>query len=420
MKYKNILIIKMSSLGDILHTLPFAAALRSHFKSSKISWLVQPEFADFIPKNGVIDEVIEFDKKSFKKLSLIEKIRYFFHMRRILRSKKFDLVIDMQGLFKSAVFAAISGCKTRIGYCEMREFSFLVSTPICGENKNAHVIERYLDVARFLGAKIKKIEFPISNLSEAEARVKEKLKTLDFDNSGLGEKNGFGGGLDTSRHTVFDNVVTTDSEDLHTDANEKYVFFDGAATVNSKKLSTDKNKRDVVFADTAATNLKNLSTNDKYVVFAVGARWKTKEWIVPHFAALAQMITKDNFFIILVGGESEKPKGEIIRAQNEKIIDLTGRTTLKELAVLIKHCAFFVSADTGPLHLATAFKKPLAALYGPTLCVRTGPYANKNASVIVSPAPCTGCLKKSCRDWRCMYDITPEMVYKIFKEKINA
>jgi heptosyltransferase-1/heptosyltransferase-2 len=342
MEYKNILIIKMSSLGDILHTLPSVAALRSHFKNAKISWLVHPQFADFIPKEPIVNEVIYFDKEAFKKLSLPGKIRYFFQMRRLLHSKKFDLVIDMQGLFKSAVLAAVSGCKTRIGYCEMRELSFLVSKPICGENQNAHVIERYLDVVRFLGAKVETIEFPMPNLAGAQESIKEKLKIF--------------------------------------------------------------------------------GVNGRYVVFAVGARWQTKEWILEHFAKLAQMVAKDGFFIVLVGGGGEKAKGEAVRieAKSEKVIDLTGKTTLKELAVLIKECDFFVSADTGPLHLATAFKKPLAALYGPTLHTRTGPYANKNASVIVSPIPCAGCLRKSCCDWRCMRKITPEMVYKVFKEKIDG
>jgi heptosyltransferase-1/heptosyltransferase-2 len=339
MEYKNILIIKMSSLGDILHTLPFAAALRSRFKGAKITWLAHPQFADFVPQKPIIDEVILFDKEAFKKLSLFKKIGYFFDMRKTLRSKKFDLVIDMQGLFKSAVLAAISGCRTRIGYCEMREFSFLVSKAVCGENRNAHVIERYLDVARFLGADVKAIEFPMPNLSEAKRSLEEKL-TLD----------------------------------------------------------------------------------GRYVVFAVGARWRTKEWTLAHFAALARMIAKDGFFVVLAGGLGEKEKAEAIRveAKSEKVIDLSGKTTLKELAVLIENCAFFVSADTGPLHLATAFKKPLAALYGPTLAARTGPYANKNASIIVSPAPCAGCLKKSCDDWVCMDEITPRMVYEVFKEKIDA
>lgn len=120
MEYKNILLIKMSSLGDILHTLPFAAALRQRFPKAKITWLVHPQFAGFVPDPPVIDEIIYFDKVKFNKMNLLAKLAYFQEMRRLLHSKKFDLVIDMQGLFKSAVLAAISGCSDRIGYCEMR------------------------------------------------------------------------------------------------------------------------------------------------------------------------------------------------------------------------------------------------------------------------------------------------------------
>ena len=151
MEYKNILLIKMSSLGDILHTLPFAAALRQRFPKAKITWLVHPQFAGFVPDPPVIDEIIYFDKVKFNKMNLLAKLAYFLEMRRLLHSKKFDLVIDMQGLFKSAVLAAISGCSDRIGYCEMREGSGLVSKAICGSHSNDHVIERYLDVARYLG-----------------------------------------------------------------------------------------------------------------------------------------------------------------------------------------------------------------------------------------------------------------------------
>ena len=152
MEYKNILLIKMSSLGDILHTLPFAAALRKRYPQAKITWLVHPQFAGFVPDPPVIDEVIYFDKVKFKKLGWSEKLQYFCEMRSLLHSKHFDLVIDMQGLFKSAVLAAISGCDNRIGYCEMREGSGLVSKAIGGSHSKDHVIERYLDVARYLGA----------------------------------------------------------------------------------------------------------------------------------------------------------------------------------------------------------------------------------------------------------------------------
>ena len=71
-----------------------------------------------------------------------------------------------------------------------------------------------------------------------------------------------------------------------------------------------------------------------------------------------------------------------------------------------------------PLHFAAALKKPLVAMYGPTKADRTGPYGSKNSTVLLSPAKCAGCLKKKCDNWHCMHDITPDMVYKIYQEKV--
>lgn len=179
MEYRNILLIKMSSLGDILHTLPFAAALRKRYPKAKITWLVHPQFAGFVPDPPVIDEVLYFDKVKFNKLGFSDKLKYFCEMRSLLHSKHFDLVIDMQGLFKSAVLAAISGCDNRIGYCEMREGSGLVSKAIGGTHSKDHVIERYLDVARYLGAKVDSlddVEFPMPDLSTETASVQHKLQ----------------------------------------------------------------------------------------------------------------------------------------------------------------------------------------------------------------------------------------------------
>ncbi|MCQ2381178.1 MAG: lipopolysaccharide heptosyltransferase II [Acidaminococcaceae bacterium] len=174
MDYKNILLIKMSSLGDVIHTLPFVSELRKLYPDAKITWLVHPQFGGFIPMQ-IVDEVIFFDKIGFNKDSFCDKIKDFLQMRKQLHSHKFDLVIDLQGLFKSAVLAAISGCNNRIGYCEMREGSQFVSKPIKGEHRHDHVIERYLDVARYLGAKVESVDFPLPDLQEEENFVLQKL-----------------------------------------------------------------------------------------------------------------------------------------------------------------------------------------------------------------------------------------------------
>lgn len=178
MEYQNILIIKMSSLGDVLHTLPFVAVLRDRFPRARISWLVHPQFAAFVPDPPMVDEILYFDKAKFKRLSWSGKWAYFKEMRALLRSRHFDLVIDMQGLFKSAVMALISGCSNRIGYCEMREGSGLVSKAICGAHARDHVIERYLDVARYLGCQVEEIHFPMPGLASEWDSVQKKMPSV--------------------------------------------------------------------------------------------------------------------------------------------------------------------------------------------------------------------------------------------------
>ena len=111
-------------------------------------------------------------------MSLAEKWSYFWQMRDLLHSKHFDLVIDMHGLFKSAVLAAISGCDNRIGYCEMGEGSGFISKPITGPHAKDHVIERYLDVVRYLGCTVDEIEFPMPDLRKEWQAVQEKTDAV--------------------------------------------------------------------------------------------------------------------------------------------------------------------------------------------------------------------------------------------------
>ena len=333
-EYKNILIIKMSSLGDVLHTLPAVAALRKGFPKARLTWLVHPQFSGFVPDPPVIDEVIYFDKVKFNKMSLGEKWSYFKEMRALLHTRKFDLVIDMHGLFKSAVLAAISGCDNRIGFCEMLEGSGFISRPIRGEHAKGHAIEQYLDVARYLDCPAGEISFPLPDLQKEWQAVLKKTEAVQ----------------------------------------------------------------------------------KPYVVLVPGAWWDTKIWPAEHFVKLAEMILRDGKQVVLAGGPEDIPTGAQIAALAPGVTDLTGKTSQRELGALIQHCMLYISADTGPLVIAAAMKKPLIALYGPTRPDRTGPYGNENAVVLKAPVPCTGCLKKHCRNWICMQSITPEMVYEEYKK----
>lgn len=169
--YKNILIIKMSSLGDIIHALPSLYALRKAYPEARITWAVHPAFAGILPGKPWIDEVYLVDRKRIKQLS------YWREIRKDLHAHHFDLVIDLQMIAKSGLISFLSGGRKKIGYHDGREGSFLFSKPISGPHKHGHIIEQLLDVMRYLGCPADKIEFPLPDLTKEMETVTTILRT---------------------------------------------------------------------------------------------------------------------------------------------------------------------------------------------------------------------------------------------------
>ena len=151
---KNILIIKPSSLGDIVLALPALTSLRKNFPDAKISWLIRPEFAPLIKNHPHLTEIVLFDRKFLGKA--------WFHPRAfgsllsliwLLRRSKFDIVVDLQGLFRTASLAWLSGCKKRLGMTNAREFAHIFYThKIAQDYKCVHLIDYYLKIIRAAGA----------------------------------------------------------------------------------------------------------------------------------------------------------------------------------------------------------------------------------------------------------------------------
>lgn len=177
--YNNILIIKLSSLGDICHALPSLTALRKLYPQARISWAVNKPFADLLIGHPLLDEVIVVDQKALTRGSLVSRYRYFRELRQQLQQRDFDLVLDLQGLFKSSVIALMTGCKTRYGYWEMREGSALITKGIKGISANGHVVQRYLDVIRFLGSDVCEPEFVLPDITLQEQEIRSCLRSFD-------------------------------------------------------------------------------------------------------------------------------------------------------------------------------------------------------------------------------------------------
>ena len=167
--YKNILVIKMSSLGDIIHALPSLYALRELFPDACITWAIHESFAKILPGKPWIDNVYVIDRKRIK------KINYLLQVRKDLHKKHFDLVIDLQMIAKSGLISFLTGCHERIGYNDARECSGLFSRAISGKYKNGHIIEQLLDVIRYLGWQGNGIHFPLHDYTNELSVVREKL-----------------------------------------------------------------------------------------------------------------------------------------------------------------------------------------------------------------------------------------------------
>ncbi|MBN1123743.1 MAG: glycosyltransferase family 9 protein [Sedimentisphaerales bacterium] len=163
--YKNILIIKPSALGDVVLSLPALTALRKNFPDAKITWLIRPEFALLPERTGRVDAILLFDRK------LLGKWWYspssFVALWKLLRQLKtahFDLVIDLQGLFRTALFSWITGSPNRLGLSCSREFAtWFYTDRIDPHPKSAHVIDDYLHIIQAAGAEISTVEFGLSS-----------------------------------------------------------------------------------------------------------------------------------------------------------------------------------------------------------------------------------------------------------------
>ena len=174
--FRRILIIKPSSPGDIIHALPVLHGLRKRYPAAHLAWLVATPFADLIENDTALNEVIRFDRKRFGFLGRSIRITgEFLTFLKQLRAKAFDLVIDLQGLFRSGFLARASGARTRMGFADAREFAWLFYTDrISKTNADVHAADRNYAVAAMLGFPDVSMDFTIY-LSESDRQVADAL-----------------------------------------------------------------------------------------------------------------------------------------------------------------------------------------------------------------------------------------------------
>ena len=149
----RILVVKLSSLGDLFHVLPAAHALATG-AGVRLDWVTQPEYADLVRCFPDIDRVIPFPRTSFS--------RGFGPFLRELRRTRYDWILDFQGLLKSALVARLARGRIRVGPSFHREGSRWLYSAVAGpRDKCRHAVEENLDMARFFGLPAAEPVFPV-------------------------------------------------------------------------------------------------------------------------------------------------------------------------------------------------------------------------------------------------------------------
>lgn len=175
---KNILIIKPSALGDIVHALPVLPSLRSAFPTAKLTWLVNKNFAPLLECVDGLDEILQFDRKGMARwFCRTADFRTLMQFRQTLRAGQFDLVLDLQGLLRSAIFAKMTGCPRRIGLKEAREFASLFYTcQVARPADSVHILDTYFAVLKEIGVETCRPDCRLTAPPAATASVQQKLQ----------------------------------------------------------------------------------------------------------------------------------------------------------------------------------------------------------------------------------------------------
>ncbi len=355
----NILIIKLGSIGDVVHTLPALAAIKRAVPAARVSWVVERRMAEVLRDNPMIDELIEIDMRAWRRVwrrtegAATEDMREWSLAAQVgrLRGKRYDVAIDFQGLMKSALVARIARARRRVGFAkgELREpLSRVLMDETIEAPAQSHIIRCNLALAAgALGINVPddaaEFQFPLGVLPEHEAEARRVI---------------------------------------------------------SEASSSDE-------------------ARGGFTILNPGAGWWTKQWSAERFGQLADLMwEREGLPSLVTFGRGEEELAARVVAASRAGAARAATISLRGFVALARRASIYIGGDTGPTHLAVAAGAPIVGLFGPTEWQRNGsPHA---ADIVVERTDINcreDCHRRECGRWVCM-DIETERVYRAVRERL--
>jgi lipopolysaccharide heptosyltransferase II len=300
-----------------------------------------------------------FARRDYARLN-VTNISSLFSLVRAIRATRYDLVIDLHGQFRSAIFCVLSGAPVRIGFDRPRKSTW---------QRSSRRLARGWKGAR--------------EGSWIAYTHRIRVPTLDA-------------------HAIDRYLWLGDLLGLDHSPPDLSVYVSPAADVRIQHMLGE---RGLVHRPLA--------------ILVPGTIWGTKHWHVQGFADVGNYLLHTGRDVVIVGGPHDRLRCQAVAAACPGAYNLAGQTSPGDLAALVKRASICITNDSGPMHLAVALGRPVVTIFGPTDPLWVGPYRRPHA-VVRANLSCSPCylrrLKDCPHDHACMKDVTAAMVI----ERINA
>jgi heptosyltransferase-3 len=337
----KILVIKLRHIGDVLLTVPVFRALRERFPQAHIAALVNSGTEQVLAGNPLLDEIIIYDR-TMKKLPLHRRYMKELAFLRSIRSRGFDLTVDLTSGDRAALLSFVSGAKTRFAY---------------------------------------------------DPR---------------------GAGIPGKKH-LYTHLAAND-EDRH-------MVLQNLGVIGQFGISTDNLDVDIVVPEQDQHYVQEVFRSQgrplsgRIVHIHPVARWLFKCWKDEYMAEVIHRLVARNVTVIVTsspfGRELRRAKDILVLVgEHPRVVDLCGKTSIKQLAALSEAADLFIGVDTAPMHIAAAVGTPVVALFGPTGEVQWHPWGGDHI-VLTRKMRCWICAQGMCDGVvvrKCLEAITPDEV----------
>ena len=336
--YQNILVINLMHIGDLMLVTPVLRTLRTNYPQARITMLTDKGLRELVEHNAHINECLLIEKHG--KDDGIAGLWCF--IRREIRPRHFDLVINLHRNERASAIAAFSGAQRIVGYAKpgfALFFDKVLQNP---------------SVAHHVGRGPGQLLPPFRYVPGWKHQVTAHLEVLT---QAVGVTQIDDGGLEMW-------------------------------------LPPERE------AEAAALWAQTFQPEDRVVAFNIGASWPTKRWLDSSFAACADQLIARGYHVAFFGGPMDREMVDACVAQmaekdSAQLHIFTGKVNLAVLAGLLRRCCLMLTTDSGPMHIGVAMNVPIVTMFGASPVPGFYPYDAKDV-LIRAPEPCHPCGQHTC------------------------